>query len=95
MKTIQLTMSIGEAKPRTVRVLDLQGEEEVEDAEITHTPPDGGTTVTMEPNTIATPYVNFVMGPFVDIGTHLVEVKATGDGTPPSMPVVRYIIEVK
>lgn len=94
MKVVQLTMTVAEKKPRSVQVVDLQSGEMVASADINHTPPAGGTTVTMTP-TVSTPYVNFVLGPFPDLGTHLVDVQAMGDAGTPSKPVVRYIVEVK
>lgn len=94
MKIIQLTMTVLEKKPRSVQVVDLQTSETVSSATVTHTPPAGGTTVTMTPS-VSTPYVNLVLGPFPDIGTHLVDVQATGNASTASKPVVRYIIEVK
>lgn len=94
MKEIHLTMNTIEKKPRSVQVVDLQTAETVASAAITHTPPHGGTTVTMTP-TVATPYVNFVLGAFPDVGVHLVDVQATGNAGTPSKPVVRYIITVK
>ncbi len=95
MKTIQLTMTTAEKKPRTVQVVDLKSGENVSGAAITHTPPAGGTVVEMAATVTTSPYIDFVLGPFPDIGTHLVDVQATGSATPASKPVVRYIIEVK
>lgn len=93
MREVRLIMTAAEKKPRTIEVLDLQSGETVSSAAITHTPP-SGSAVTMTP-TVSTPNIHFVLGAFTVLGTHIVDVQATGSAATASKPVVRYIIEVK
>jgi hypothetical protein len=90
MKIYDLTMTITEKKPRTVKVEDLQENETVSSATATHTPPSGG-ALTINP-TVATPYVNFLLGPFAVAGHHFVKIQATGSLG--SKPEVLYQIRV-
>lgn len=90
MKTYDLTMSTTEVKPITVDVKDLQDDETVTDATITHTPPSGdATTVTY---TVESPYINCLFGPLSVAGSHTIRVQAIGSAG--SKPEVLFEIEV-
>ena len=93
MNTIHLVMNKTEAKPRSILVQDLQEGEVVVSATATHTPP-SGSALTITP-TVATPYVNLILGPFGVPGVHYVKVQAVGDSGSPSKPEIEYIIDVK
>ncbi len=94
MKIYELTMTQTEVKPITVQVLDLRAGEVVSTAVVTHTPPDGGTALSIAP-AIDTPYITMEFGPFERAGFHFVKVQAVGDATPPSKPEVLYQIHVR
>lgn len=92
MRVIDLVMSKTEVKPRTVRVTELKSGETVESATATHTPPAGGSPLTITP-AVSSPNVTLSLGPFVLAGLHHVKVQAVGsDG---SKPEILYNIEVK
>jgi hypothetical protein len=95
MKTYTLdgpdSMTKTEVKPITVEGLDLQEEETVDSAVVTHTPP-SGSALTITP-TVEDPYVNMKFGPFAVAGWHYVKVQVVGSLG--SKPEVMYVINVR
>lgn len=95
MKTYTLdgdkSMSKSEKRPITVKGLDLQEDETVSSAVVTHTPP-SGSALTITP-TIDTPFVNMLFGPFAVAGWHYVKVQVVGSNE--SKPEVMYAIWVR
>jgi hypothetical protein len=87
-----LEMLVGQVKPITLQVRDLQEGEAVTSATAVHTPP-SGSALTITP-TISAPYVNMVFGPFTVPGHHFVNVQAVGNAVVPSKPEVLYQIKV-
>jgi len=89
------SMSKTEIKPISVQVLDLQEDETVSSANVTHTPP-SGTALTITATVELSGgyyYANMEFGPFTVPGWHYVKVQAVGsDG---SKPEVEYMIRVK
>lgn len=90
---IELEMLIGQVKPVTLQIRDLQEGETVASASAVHTPP-SGSALTITP-TVATPYVNLILGPFTVAGFHFVNVQAVGNAAAPSKPEVLYEIKVR
>lgn len=84
-------MTITEIKPITVEVLDLQTDETVSSANITHTPP-SGSALTIS-STVSTPNISFLLGPLAVMGRHRIKVQAVGSAG--SKPEVIYEIDVK
>lgn len=95
MKVINLeaeqAMGKTEMRPITLEVIDLQADEEVTNAQITHTPPAGGGVVTIE-FAVEHPYINMLFGEFTVSGWHYVNVKAIGNNG--SEPETLYVIKV-
>jgi len=91
MITHELVMSTTEVKPITLRVVDLQASETVTDVTITHTPPSGSAITIQE--SIETPDINMLFGPFGLAGHHFVLVQAEGSNG--SKPEALYVIQVK
>jgi len=89
---IDIEMLVGQVKPITLKIRDLQENETVASATATHTPPSGSPS-TITP-TVSTPYVNMVFGPFSVAGYHFVNVQAVGNAAAPSKPEVLYQIKV-
>ena len=87
----ELVMTKTEVKPITLRVRDLQEDETVDDAVITHTPPSGNGKV-IDYSTDS-PYVNMEFGPFESPGHHFVKVQAVGNLG--SKPEALYLIRVR
>lgn len=94
MKVYDLVMSRTEVKPISLEVKDLQEGENLSDGNITHTPPEGGSPVTID-YSVDGNFLNMAFGPFAVVGYHYVMVQAIGDGSVPSMPEVLYVIRVK
>lgn len=91
MNQYDLVMTKTEVKPITLEVLDLREGETVESAIVTHFPPTGSSSsVSVD---VASPYLNFFMGPFETKGIHQVKVQAVGDAG--SKPETLYYIDVK
>jgi hypothetical protein len=86
------SMSKNEVRSIGLEVLDLQTGETVDDANITHTPPEGGTVLTIE-RSPDHPYINMEFGPFGMPGWHYVNVQAVGSLG--SKPETLYAIYVK
>ncbi len=93
MKEINLpNMTITEVVPITLHVLDLQTAETVSSAVITHTPP-SGSALTI-PNTISTPYIYMLFGPFAVTGRHIINVRAVGNAANPSKPETVFYVDI-
>lgn len=85
-------MTITEVVPITLQVIDLQASEIVTSTVITHTPP-SGSALTI-PNTIATPYIYMLFGPFAVKGRHMIKVQAVGNAATPSKPETVFYVDV-
>ena len=91
MITYDLVMTKTEVKTITLRARDLQTNEQVDDAEITHTSP-SGSALSIDYD-VDTPYINMLFGPFETPGHHFVKVQAVGNLG--SKPEALYQIRVR
>jgi hypothetical protein len=93
LKEIKLDdMTASEVRSISLEVKDLQAAETVSSATITHEPPSGSALVI--PNTISTPYIYMLFGPFDVTGRHIITVQAVGSAASPSKPETIFYVDV-